>query len=314
MLKKTALTLAATALLLAGCDNATNIESVQFYVTDGLTLYTVNSNDSLNIDQKDLIGLKSRTLLTAIDVNPRGGVLNGLGSDGQSYVIDPATGTLTPKGTPDSSNNLANKAVEIDYNPTVPNQMVYRVSASAGENYRLNDSTSAKAANSATTASTGSAGVAGNDFPFQFTNTDANAGKSVVVSGIAYTNSQINGGIPPETTVYAIESQSNVLARLGGNNPNASDRAALCPNATNPNCGQLTTIGALRVDVGAFIGFDIASAGTSGVAATRDTGYVTAVKDGVYKLYNVSLQTGQMTFVTSINPKINPVRAFAVKQ
>lgn len=288
MLKRCALALAAATLALSGCDtNDGNDPTIgtTVYVTDGASLYTFTPNKVLEIDEKAFVGLPSSTLIVALDVNPRGGGLTGLASDGTSYKIDVSNGQLTAAGK-DASASLANKAVEIDYNPTVANQQVYRVTSSTGDNYRQNDTTGARV---------------GTDTAFAYKTGDANAGKSVVVSGIAYTNSQLNTGVPASTTVFAIDSQNDVLARLGGS---PADGAA-CPNTTNPNCGQLTTIGSLGVDVGGFIGFDIAGAGTA---------YATALKDGTYNLYTVNLTTGALGFVTGLNPKITPVRAFAVKQ
>ncbi len=310
MLKKTALALSAATLVLAGCSNSNDstTPSLTFYVTDGASIYTVNTSNTLIADEKTLTGLNAGTLLAAIDANPRGGAINGIGTDGQSYTVDPATGTLTPRGTRDTTNNLNGKAVEIDYNPTVPNQMVYRVTASGGENYRVNDTTGAKVAGPGTTAN-GSAGVAGNDLLFQYRAGDPNAGRSVVVSGIAYTDSQVNAGVPPRTAIYAIDSQNRVLSLLGAN---PADGAA-CPNATNPNCGQLTTVGPLGVNASAFVGFDIVSAGTSGMAATSNTGFVTTFENGTYNLYSVNLNSGAMSFLTAINPKIVPVRSIAFR-
>jgi len=310
MLKKSMLLAAAATLLIAGCDGGSNLPleaDVTLYVTDGLALYTIQGNEGLQADQKLLSGLDSGTLLYAIDVNPRTGVLNGIGSNGQSYQIDPATGVLTKAAGRETTNTLANKAVEIDYNPTVPSQNVYRVTTSTGENFRLNDTTGSKA--------TGT-GPNGNDFQFFYKTGDVNAGQSVVISGIAYTDSHPNAGVPPSTTVYAIDTNpagSSVLTRLGGLDPNGADRAAACPNATNPNCGQLTTIGPVGVKLGGFVGFDILSTGVSGAKATSNIGYVTARSENLYRLYTIDLTTGKLSFIKALSPTIDPVRSLAVK-
>ena len=289
MLKKSALALAAATLLIAGCDGGADLPAaanVTFYVTDGASIYTGNALNTLLVDEKPLTGLNSGTLLYAIDVNPKGGGLNGIGSDGQSYLINPTTGAATKMGAPDTTEPLTNKAVEIDYNPTVANQQVYRVTTSTGQNYRRNDTTGAKP---------------GTDSQFFYKTGDVNAGKSVVISGIAYTNSQLNTAVPASTTVYAIDSQNAVLTILGGNPADG----APCPNTTNPNCGQLTTVGPLNIAVNGVVGFDILGPSAA---------YATAFKDGTYNLYSVSLTTGALTFLTAMNPKIVPVRSFAVKQ
>ncbi len=312
MLKKSALAVAAATLLLSACDGGSDSiagSDVSFYVTDGISIYTLNGGNGLVADKKTLTGLDSGTLLAAIDVNPRTGVLNGIGSNGQSYQVNPDSGQLTKAAARETTNALANKAVEIDYNPVVGTQNVYRVTTSTGDNYRVNDTSGAKAP--------GGAGAGGNDLQFFYKTGDVNAGRAVVISGIAYTDSQLNTAVPPSTTVYAIDTfpaGSSVLTRLGGLDPSPADRSAACPNTTNPNCGQLTTIGELGFDIGEFVGFDILSRGASGAKADSNVGYVTALVANTYNLYTIDLATGKLSFITALNPTINPVRSFAVKQ
>lgn len=320
MLKKSMLAAAAATLLVVGCEGVNNLSpeaNVTIYVTDGLAVYTIKGTSGLRADQKTLTGLDDGTLLYALDINPSTGKLNGIGSNGQSYQIDPSTGATTKAAARETTNNLANKAVEIDYNPVVATQNVYRVTTSTGENFRVNDTSGSKAA--------GGTGAGGNDLQFFYKTGDANASQSVVVSGIAYTDSQINNGkVPPSTTVYAIETNPKpkadgsttlaVLARLGGLDPNATDRSAACPNDTNPNCGQLTTIGELGIDLKkGFVAFDILSKGVAGSKATRNIGYVTALQGGAYNLYSIDLATGKLSLVALLSPTINPIRAMAVQ-
>jgi len=297
MLKKSALALAAATLLIAGCSNDDNPAIVDFtaYATDGASIFTFNPRTALEISEATITGLNSGTLLYAIDYNPNGGVLNGIGSDGQSYKIDPVTGVAEVKGTRESTVTLTNKAVEIDYNPTVASRQVYRVSTSTnGENFRHNDTTG---------------DISGNDTAFAYRAGDpVNNGKSVVVSGIAYTNSQVAAAVPSQTTVFAIDSQNDMLTRLGNDPANGT-----AGDAGNPNSGQLTTIGSLGVNVTGFVGFDILSNGTA-ASSNDDFGYVTAEQNGTYNLYSINLGNGAMTFITGLNPKIRPVRSFAVRQ
>lgn len=325
MLKKTTLALATATLLVSGCsDNSSAVveaaEGLTFFVSDGASIYTLSGGSMLNASEKALTGLNGGTQLYSMDFNPRaaGTVsppapatdgmpvvsvgLSGLGSDGQSYSIDPATGALTLRGTPDATVSLANKAVEIDYNPRAAvgaagEGRVYRVTTSTGDNYRRQSDSGAKP---------------GTDAGFVYVTGDANAGKSVVVSGVAYSNSGVATTVPASTVAYVLDSQNDVLAVLGGTSVNTANfdgrnaAGGACPGATvNPDCGQLRTVGALGVDVGGFVGFDIAGA---------DQGYVTAFANGTYSLYSVNLLNGAMTFVSVINPKIQPVRSFAVQQ
>lgn len=325
MLKKTTLALAAATLLVSGCsdnnsDAAEAAKTLTFFVSDGASIYTLSGDSTLNASEKTLTGLNSGTQLYGMDFNPRaaGTVsppapatdgtavvsvgLNGLGSDGQSYSIDAATGALTLRGSPDTTVSLANKAVEIDYNPRAAvgaagEGRVYRVTSSTGDNYRRQSDSGAKP---------------GTDAGFVYATGDANAGKSVVVSGVAYSNSGVAMTVPTSTVAYVLDSQNDTLAVLGGtsvNTTNFDGRNAMggtCPGATvNPDCGQLRTVGALGVDVGGFVGFDILGA---------DQAYVTALANGTYNLYSLNLLNGAMTLVSAINPKIQPVRSFAVQQ
>lgn len=298
MLKKTTLALAMSTLLLAACDKGTDPAFV-FYVTDGVSIFVVNGSNPIDTEGHTLVGLNDGTQLYAIDVNPKTGKLNGLGSDGQSYLIEPDAGIARAVGAPDTTTALANRGVEMDYNPTVATQTVYRVATSTGDNFRRNDSTGARS---------------GTDSAFVYKTGDVNAGKSVVISGLAYTNSQFNGKNTPTTgtytgpavtTVYAIDNQNDTLAILGGKDPSATERAAACPNATNPNCGQLTTVGKLGLDVTGFVGFDVLGANTA---------YAVAFGNKTYNLYSVDLATGQLSFVSALNPKITLPRALAVAQ
>ncbi|MES2683118.1 MAG: DUF4394 domain-containing protein [Pseudomonadota bacterium] len=313
MLKKTAVALAAATIVLAGCDGSNNITAASgltFFVSDGASIYTIKDGDALNASKQALTGFSGNpagTLLYSMDFNPRGAGtavvstgLNGLDSNGQTYTIDPSTGVMTARGAPDTTVALGGKAVEIDYNPRAAigaagEGRVYRVTTSTGENYRRQSDSGAKVAN---------------DASFVYVTGDANAGKSVVVSGVAYTNSGVAMTVPGSTVAYVIDSQNDVLSVLGGVGVTpVTDRNAAggtCPGATaNPDCGQLRTVGALGLNVSGFVGFDILD---------QDTAYATAFANGGYNLYTVNLLTGAMTFVTGLNPGINPVRSFAVQQ
>ena len=319
MLKKTALALATASLLLTACsDNGGNTtaaaNALTFYVSDGASIYTVSGSNALIVNEKTLTGLNSGTLLYSMDFNPRDAGtavvstgLSGLGSDGQSYSIDTGTGTLTLRGTPDTTEPLNDKAVEIDYNPRAGLNAdgtpgpgagrVYRVTSSTGQNYRRQSDSGAKVAA---------------DSSFAYVTGDANAGRSVVVSALAYTNSGVAATVPASTVAYVLDSQNDVLSVLGGTSVNTTNTdgrnaaAGTCPTTVaNPDCGQLRTVGRLGTDISGFVGFDILNAGEA---------YATAFADGTYNLYSVNLLNGQMTFITGINPKVVPVRSFAVQQ
>jgi WD40 repeat protein len=257
------------------------------YTTDGTSLASFNAATPANNSIKTITGLTSGSQILGIDVNPNGGALVGLGSDGTTYVIDANSGAATATGKDASSALTTSEGVDIDFNPTVQN--IYRVVSTTGDNYRINAATGARP---------------GTDTKYAYRTGDVNAGKSVVVSAVAYTNSGLNGGtVPTSTVAYVIDTQNQVLARLGGSP--AGDTAT----GGSPNTGALTTIGSLNagITVGGFVGFDILGANTGYVMFKRQN-------EGGYYLHTIDLTTGQVTKSRLLTPDEAPVRGFAVRQ
>ena len=200
-----------------------------------------------------LVGGGSETIV-GIDFRPATGEFFGISSASRLYRINPATGAATQVGA-DGAFTLTGTSFGFDFNP-VPDRI--RVVSDANQNLRLNPN------NGALAATDGSLAYAGGD-------TNAAADPNVV--GVAYTNSR--PGPVVSTTLYGIDSALDVL---------------LIQNP--PNSGVLNTVGALGVNVGDNIGFDISGAtgiayGAFQIGATTD-------------LYTIDLFTGQSTLVGSV--------------
>ena len=112
------------------------------------------------------------------------------------------------------------------------------------------------------------------DTPLAFAAGDVNFGDDPTVTGIAYTNQK--PGAQTSTMLYGLDAFNDVLVSI-----------------PSPNSGQLTTIGALGVDlfdfgVGAGTGFDID--GATGIAYASLT-----LNTGGNGLYTIDLTTGAAT-------------------
>src|SRR5205085_3110113 len=164
------------------------------------------------------------------------GQLYGVGSTSRLYTINPQPGAATQVGSAPFTPALSGAEFGIDFNPTVDR---IRLVSDTGQNLRLNPDTGA---------------VVGTDSALSFATGDPNEGQTPHVSGAAYTN---NFGGATTTTLYDIDYG---LDRLVTQNP--------------PNNGTLNTVGALGVDTGKLVGFDIAGNSTAfaALAGPDDSG------------------------------------------
>ncbi len=299
MLKKTlvAVAVAGIATLVTACGGSGSDADLAFpasadiFTTDGTTLHSFNSQSRLMASSAAITGLTAGTSLVGLDFNPNGGALVGLGSNGQVYSINTGSAVATPVGTPNTVTSLANKAVDIDFNPRVQN--VFRIVTSTLDNYRTN----------ATTGARPNTGASCNpaDCGFKYATADANAGKTIAVVGAGYTNSRLNGGtIPASTVVFVIDAANDVLARLGG-----SPASGTVGDGANPNEGILNTVGPLGVDAEGFVGFDIDSG---------NTGYAAVKVGGDYRLFTVNTGSGALIDNGIIPPAVGEIRGFAIQQ
>ncbi len=233
-----------------------------FAVTSGNNLVSFNAgNPGTLLRSTAITGLQAAESVAGIDFRPATGQLYALGSSGRLYILDTMTGAATLVG-PTASLPLTGFAYGVDFNP-VPDRL--RVVADNDENRRLVPTTGA---------------VAGTDTPLAYATGDANAAANPNVVGVAYSN---NFAGTPTTTLYGIDSNLDILVRQGG-----------VDGTPSPNTGQLTTIGALGVNTGDQVGFDIATGNGAAFASLTATGATSS------QLYTINLTTGAATLIGNI--------------
>lgn len=149
-----------------------------------------------------ITGLAAGQVLETIDRRPTNGWLYGMARDAQTgavqlYVVHPASGAVTPLGTPvtfvANGNPVVNTGtLEMDFNPTVDR---VRVVTSTGLNFRMNP--------------TNGAGVDGDPNTMGIQMDPAINGEATAVDAAAYTNNQNEiGGV---TTLYTVSANNDEL-------------------------------------------------------------------------------------------------------
>ena len=219
-------------------------------------------------------GLGGGETLEAIDYRPATGQLFGLGSTGQLYTLDLATGAATAVGATPVTITGTNPG--FDFNPQVDR---IRVVSGTDENFRINPNTGAAVDTDAVTPGQQ------NDTNLAYATGDTNFGDDPNVTAAAYSNNFASAG---STTLYVIDSTADVLATQGsvGGTPNS------------PNGGQLSTVGALGVDINNVGGFDIAERdGVAYAAFGTAGGGGGGGGGGPSTFYTIDLATGTATAV-----------------
>lgn len=188
-------------------------------------------------------------------------VLYGLSNTGQVYSVNGFTGVATKIGAPVTLSGFPASAL-FRFNPT---NGAVRVVTDATQNLRISPTTGA---------------VIGTDTNVGYAPSDSGAGRTPNVTGGAYTNT-VSGAT--STTLYVIDSTRGILAVQGS------------PGGTplTPGSGQLATVGALGVGVGAN--------STLGISATGQTAAL--VNDPLVRtsaLYSVDLTTGKATLIAPL--------------
>jgi Ca2+-binding RTX toxin-like protein len=240
-----------------------------FGVTDQNTLVSFDPNRLDVVRSQTVTGIDGNLL--GIDVRPADGQLYGITDTNKIYQINDRTGAATFVSTlnvPFTGGKLSG----VDFNP-VPDR--FRVVGANDQNFRINVDTGAVADFDANTP-----GVQP-DRPLAYAQGDVNFGKNPNIVANAYTNSFSPSPDPNRrTTLYAIDSELDVLVRQGG-----------LDGPPSPNEGQLFTVGKLGVDFSANSGFDILSA---------PNGQNVAIASSGAKLYQINLQTGSATELGTI--------------
>lgn len=178
-----------------------------------------------------ITGIESGEQVLGIDVRPADGEVYALGSNGNLYTLDQSgeatlrsTLTADPMDTTNPYAGLADEDYGIGFNP-VPDRL--RVIGRDGINLRINVDT----------------GATTTDGPI--------SPDGMAVPAIAYTNAYAGAS---STALFAVDVTSSSLVLVGGN----PATGGACPDdAGNPNCGAVSAVGPLGVEVNDVHGFDI---------------------------------------------------------
>jgi hypothetical protein len=184
-------------------------------------------------------GLAANENILGIDTRPADGAVYALGSAGNIYTINPATGAATVKSTlapaaGDAFTGLSGTEFGVDFNP-VPDRL--RIVSDMGQSLRVNVDTGAVT-----------------------TDTALNPAGSTVVAA-AYTNAFAGAAF---TTLYVLDAGNDRLQIQG-------------QPSGNPNLGDLLTVGALGIgDVQSVAAFDISGTNNAAFAAVNIAGATTS--------------------------------------
>lgn len=218
-------------------------------------------SDTPNVHTKSVTvhGLARRETLVSIDSRPANGLVYGLTNRNALYTLNPETGAATLVSAGAAAFPLQGNRNEIDFNPNVDR---LRVVTNSDQNFRINPNNGALV--------DGNAGLAGvqPDTALSYAPGDVNAGKNPNVIGAAYDRNFQGTAL---TELYGIDSSRRTLVTIGGTD-----------GVPSPNGGQLFTIGALGIRLGAHVGFEIDDEGIGHLSTNG-------------RLYTVNLDTGAAT-------------------
>jgi hypothetical protein len=266
--------LLAAIAVVAGCATAEPegppARAVAWVVTARHELVRINAGQPGRVlERRAVRGLAAGERLVGIDYRVARGVLYALGSGGQLYTLDTASGALAKAGTGVAGLPIGAGAVGFDFNPTVDRIRVVHV---AGANLRLHPDTGAQV--------DGDAAAAGvqNDGALAYPAGDAQAGQPARVVAAAYTYNPRDEKL---TTNFAIDARSGMLVTQG-------TREGVVP-AVSPNTGRLYTVGALGTGALDDAAFDIADVDNAAYAALRVAG------EARTRWYRIDLGSGRAT-------------------
>jgi hypothetical protein len=275
---RTALALAATALLLSACATEPTeplgppAREMIYAVTASNQLIQFNAGQpQKTLSSRALSGLAAGDTLLGIDYRVAKGQLFGLGASGQLYRIDTKTGAATAVGAPTA---LPTGASEwgFDFNPTVDR---IRVVNDAGFNLRLHPDTGAMV--------DGDPNQPGAQFDgrLAYDAADANASKPANVVAAGYTYNKDNDKV---TTNYALDGKLGVLVHQGS-------KEGVQP-MVSPNTGKLFTVGSLGVG-----SFDKA---TLDISDLNNAAYSAITAGGKSTWYRIDLASGKATRIGAV--------------
>ncbi|MGQ0698023.1 MAG: DUF4394 domain-containing protein [Panacagrimonas sp.] len=303
-------------------DGRNNTAIIAIAATGGSSLRTVNLATGALSASLGIIGGGEAVRGLAVNAAPRATVF-GVTNNGNLVSFLPSTPGTIIATTAITGLMGGETVLDIDYRPFT--RQLYALTT-AGRLYTLNVATGAATAASTLVAS------AGDDNPFvmlaadaQFgidfnpvpdrlrvvdtrennlrievsgggTTTDSNLTPAGDTFAAAYTNSFIG---PAATTLYAVDATLNSLVGIGANPAVTGD----CPATVgNPNCGVVTPVGPLTVDVTTLGDIDIAG-GANGFALGA---FQTGAASSQSGLYRINLATGAATLIGNIGANLAP--------
>ena len=266
----TALALAAGgAVALAGSASAAAGGELVYGLTsdDRLVSFRAEAPGNIlsNVDIAGSAPIPTLPNILGIDVRPSTGELYALGANSQLYVINPATGVATTKGSPITP-ALSGTQFGFDFNPVADR---IRIISDADQNLRINPDNGG--ASSVTSPGTNT------DGPLRYNDGDPNAGANPQAVAAGYTQS-IDG--TTTTAQFAIDAANNNFVQQ------------------NSNPGILTTVGNLGVGDVLDAGLDVSASSDTTFASLT----VAASPTNTSALYTVNRTTGVATLRGAFGP------------
>ncbi len=212
-------------------------------------------------------GLSVGESLASIDARPASGALYGVSNRNLVYTLSAATGVATRVGSGPAAVAQVGGAIGIDFNPNVDR---LRLVTGANQNLRFNPATG-----EVIDADPIAPGTQG-DINLAFAIGDPNQQFDPTIVEAAYDRNFQGTNL---TTLFGIDSNRNVLVRIGG-----------VDGTPSPNAGQVFTVGSLGLNIGNRVGFDITSTGVAYAALTANNG------GGPTRLAKINLASGAVAF------------------
>jgi hypothetical protein len=272
-LSRPSFTVTLLALALAACgggDSAPGPAPVgdTVVVTENGNLQSFNrATPGTLVGSRALSGIVIGETIVGIDYRPANGLLYALGSRGNLYTLEPATGKATFRGeikaaAGQSFTGLQGSSFAVDFNPVVDR---LRVVSNSGQNLRINVDTNEVLADVAVNSAAGAV-------PFP--------NVAVAVSGAAYTQS-FKGSTA--TQLYTLDLSQGLLQRMDP-----------------PNNGTLQPGVSLGVVATGSNGFDVEARNAVGYAAIRTGAVVSLYRIDLNATANAATKVGDFASADTI--------------
>lgn len=243
--------LTGAACALAAAPTAASAAEALYGVTDQNRIVRFNADGPGNpLSSIPIQGLAQGEVVVGLDVRPATDQLYVVTNQSRIHQVNPTTGATRLFGAGPFTPNLGGTSVGVDFNPVAD---ALRLTTDTEQNLRIRFSDGQSFADGNLTYLPG----------------DPGAGTDPAIGAVAYTSS-VPGAT--STTLLGIDSARDALVRIDP-----------------PNVGAVATVGALGVDAGPLVGFDIAATGDVAYAAFQTAG------TGPVNLHRIDLATGRAT-------------------